>query len=56
MMHGDARWIWISDQARPNEYAVFEGKFCYDGGDALFSVAAETDYILWINGERASFG
>ena len=56
MMHGNARWIWISDQARPNEYAVFEGKFCYDGGDALFSVAAETDYILWINGERASFG
>ena len=56
MMHGDARWIWISDQARPNEYAVFEGRFHYDGGGARFAVAAETDYILWINGELASFG
>ena len=56
MLHVNARWIWISAQASPNEYAVFEGSFRYDGGDARFTIAAETDYILWINGEMASFG
>ena len=56
MMHEKARWIWISPDAGMNEYAVLEGNFCFGEGAALFCVAAETDYILRINGQLAGFG
>ena len=55
-MDKNARWIWPHTGARSNEYAVFEGDFTFRGGKAQFCVAAETDYVLRINGETASFG
>lgn len=56
MINERARWIWIHDTYKPNEYAVFEGDFTWNGGKACFALAAETDYVLRINGAVASFG
>ena len=56
MIHENAKWIWINDAPKKNEYARFEGEFAWSGGTAVFSVCAETDYVLRINGEVVSFG
>ena len=56
MIDKHARWIWIDHEAKKNEYAVFEGDFTASGKPLLFSLCAETDYVLRINGEVASFG
>lgn len=56
MIHENAKWIWINDSPKKNEYARFEGEFAWNGGKAIFSVCAETDYVLRVNGEVASFG
>ena len=55
MISKNAEWIWINDNPRKNEYAFFEGEFDFNGQKAVFSVCAETDYILYINGECAAF-
>lgn len=56
MKNSNAKWIWINSTAKPNEYAQFEGEFTFDGKTATFKIAAETDYILYINGTRVAFG
>ena len=56
MIHENAKWIWINDAPKKNEYARFEGEFAWNGGEAIFSLCAETDYILRINGREVSFG
>ncbi len=56
MFDASAKWIWIRPEAEMNEYAVFEGDFDFAGKTGTFTVAAETDYILHINGRLVSFG
>ncbi len=56
MFDKNAKWIWIRPEAEKNEYALFEGSFSFGGTAAAFKIAAETDYILYINGKLASFG
>ncbi len=56
MIDKRAKWIWLNDSPQPNEYAVFEEVFFFDGSCATFSVCAEMDYVLYINGKLASFG
>ena len=56
MFNKDAKWIWINDNPQDNEYAVFEEKFVFDGKKATFTVCAEIDYVLYINGALAGFG
>ena len=56
MLDRNAKWIWIAPEAKRNEYARFEGGFSFFGGEARFFVAAETDYVLHINGRLAGFG
>ena len=46
MFDKNARWIWINNDPKQNEYAVFEEKFNFDGGKAVFTVCAEMDYVL----------
>lgn len=55
MFSNKARWIWVDSTYDKNEYAYFTDKFTFDGGKALFTVAAETDYILYINGSQVAF-
>lgn len=56
MFDSNARWIWINSDPRQCEYAFFTDKFNFDGQRATFTVAAESDYILHVNGKPASFG
>lgn len=56
MIHENAKWIWLSSRFEPDEYVVFEEEFTWAEGTAVFSLAAETDYLLFVNGVRAGFG
>lgn len=56
MLNKNAKWIWINRDPQPNEYAVFEEKFNFDGKKATFTVCAEMDYVLQINGKSVAFG
>ena len=56
MFDKNAKWIWLSRDPQHNEYAVFEEKFNFDGQKATFTVCAEMDYILYVNGSLAAFG
>ena len=56
MLRNEAKWIWINEEPKPEEYARFEGDFSYAGGKAVFSMAAKTDYALYVNGTLCAFG
>ena len=56
MIFENAKWIWINSDLQKNEYAYFEGEYEWSGERALFSIAAETDYILCVNEKRVAFG
>ncbi|MBR6739569.1 MAG: hypothetical protein IKM04_00670 [Clostridia bacterium] len=56
MINPSAKWIWINSSPEVNEYALFEEGFAYEGEKAVFSIAAETDYVLFVNGVLAGQG
>jgi len=56
MISPEAKWIWVNSDPQKNEYAYFEGEYDWNGELALFSIAAETDYILYVNQKRVAFG
>ena len=51
-----ARWVWINDGDRPNEYASFKQNFTCNNGKMLLKICAESNYIAYVNGKRAGFG
>jgi hypothetical protein len=55
MLNENAKWIWLDNTPKSNEYAVFEEKLEYLGGTAIFTLCAETDYLLQVNGKVAGF-
>ncbi|MBR3968092.1 MAG: hypothetical protein IKJ93_00715 [Clostridia bacterium] len=56
MLDKNAKWIWINNNPQDDEYAVFEQKFNVSSGKITFSVCAEIDYVLYVNGTFVSFG
>ncbi|MBE6596768.1 MAG: hypothetical protein E7641_03760 [Ruminococcaceae bacterium] len=56
MLNEKAKWIWISPTFSQNEYVAFEGSYEYSRGKAILRIAAETDYILYVNHRLVSFG
>lgn len=56
MLYEKAQWIWSNANPQPNEYAYFEESFEYAGGQAVLKLAADTDYIAYVNGHRVGFG
>ncbi len=56
MLNKNAKWIWINNNPSDNEYAVFEQKFEFLGKRVIFTVCAEIDYVLYVNGKQAAFG
>lgn len=56
MIFPKAKWIWINEHPQKNEYAYFEADYDWNGETVLFSIAAETDYILFVNEKRVAFG
>ncbi len=55
-MFDGAKWIWKSKNAGKDEYVLFAFDLEYAGGDAIFRLAADSDYNLIVNGELVSFG
>ncbi len=52
-----ASWIWLDRTPEQNEYALFQERFTTDGSAPVtVFIAAETDYVLEINGKLAGFG
>lgn len=57
MVLNGAKWIWIHDNAKAEEYVSFEKAFfCGGGGYSNLFICAETNYIVYINGVRVGFG
>lgn len=56
MLDKNAKWIWINNNPRENEFAVFEQRFDFSGKKATVTLCAETDYVLYVNGKLAGFG
>jgi len=52
----NAEWIWSRENPGADEYAEFYSCFRYDGGEALLSVSADSNYAVYINGTLAAFG
>ena len=52
-----AKWIWQNRENTPDEYVEFS--FCFampKNKKAIFNIAADSNYVLYINGQIAAFG
>ena len=50
-----SKWIWKSSTYSRDEYVEFRDFFELDENNATLYIAAETDYITYVNGQRVSF-
>lgn len=55
-MDKSAKWVWIDRPLLPDTYASFFTGFVFDGKKTEIEICAETDYVLSVNGNVASFG
>ena len=54
---GKAKWIWQNRENTPDEYVEFS--FCFampKNKNAIFNIAADSNYVLTVNGQIAAFG
>lgn len=51
MIFKHAKWIWLPKEPEINEYAEFCDCFRYEGGKVVLRLCAETDYLVFLNGE-----
>ncbi len=51
-----SKWIWTDTPETVDSYAEFISDFEYSGGSARVRISADSNYILYINGQLASFG
>ena len=52
-----AKWIWQNRENTPDEYVEFS--FCFampKNKKAIFNIAADSNYVLTVNGQIAAFG
>ena len=53
----NAKWIWVNKSPESNEYAYFAQKFNVDNTSNIsLYIAAESDYIAYVNGKMVDFG
>ena len=52
----NAKWIWIEKAEEPDEYVSFKAEFICDGLSVTLYIAAESDYIAYVNGVRVANG
>lgn len=57
MLSSDAKWIWVCENPKPEEYACFKETFTVEdtAEKVILRISAETDYIAYVNGEVAAF-
>ena len=46
----NSKWIWISDEAKINEYVEFLTSFVYKKGKTEMKISVDTEYALCVNG------
>ena len=52
-----AKWIWLNQEAKSDEYAVFQDTFNVDKtNDTVLKISALGDYNVYVNGECVAFG
>jgi len=54
-MDKSAKWIWTEKQSFPGQIAEFVTEFEKSDGQVMLYLSCETDYIAYVNGQRASF-
>lgn len=55
-MFKKAKWIWLKDEEKEDEYASFIDEFSYSSGKVILNICAEINYIAYINEQRVGFG
>lgn len=51
-----ATWIWPTNKERADEYAQFYDNFEAASGNVTVRISADSDYVLYVNGNVAAFG
>ena len=51
-----AKWIWHKEKYEADEYAVFQSEFDFQGGNAVFRICVETNYVAYLNGKMIAYG
>lgn len=51
-----AKWIWLNEKAKKDEYSVFISDFCVIEDETVLKISADSNYQVWINGQMAAFG
>ena len=49
-------WIWKQDGGLPDEYVQFRSSFVWKQGAVALEISADTDYMVYVNGEFAGSG
>ena len=52
----NAEWIWVNKPTASDEYGEFYTEFDYKGGALELLISADSNYVVYINGELACFG
>ena len=52
----NSKWIWLSEEVKPNEYAEFFVPFVYSSGKTEMKISVDTEYSLYVNGEFVNAG
>lgn len=56
-MNGQTKWIWINELDEPDNYGDFVCDFeLGETGGVTLNIAADTEFVAYINGELAAFG
>ena len=50
-----APWLWVSHSRQANQWAAFRARLYVHGGAAMATVAADTKYYLYVNGQPVVF-
>ena len=51
-----SKWIWLKDEARPDEYAEFYEELDFFGKSAELYISSDSNYTVYVNGSLAAFG
>ena len=52
----NAKWIWATDSAQPDEYAEFLEELDFSGKEAKLYISADSNYAVYLNGVLCGFG
>ena len=59
-MFENGKWIWVAENANPDEHAEFLTKFVYQKPrckkKVTLYISADSDYVCYLNGELVDFG